>query len=103
MLAGLGLGQAISIAPLSGLVGEMGRALPGSVTESSVYGIFRLVERTGNALGPVVGGLLLGIYGFSATVMIIGGGMALCALLFSAIFGSRRQPKLELPATGSRP
>ena len=103
MLLGLGLGQAISIAPLSGLVGEMGRALPGNVSENSVYGIFRLVERTGNALGPLVGGVLLGIYGFSTTVMIIGGGMALCALLFSAMLGSRRQPKLELPVTGSRP
>src|SRR5205085_12374798 len=82
MLLGLGLGQAISIAPLSGLVGELGRELPGSVSENSVYGIFRLVERTGNALGPLIAGSLLGIYGFSLTIIVIGGACAICAALF---------------------
>lgn len=97
MLLGLGLGQAISIAPLSGLVGELGRELPG-VSESSVYGIFRLVERTGNALGPLIAGALLGIYGFSGAVMIIGGAMALCALAFAAIIGIMREGRRESTA-----
>jgi predicted MFS family arabinose efflux permease len=98
MLLGLGLGQAISIAPLSGLVGELGRELPAGISESSVYGIFRLVERTGNALGPLVAGILLGTYGFSTTVTIIGGVMALCALLFFALIGAMRSTRLGLPA-----
>jgi predicted MFS family arabinose efflux permease len=97
MLFGLGLGQAISIAPLSGLVGELGRDLPAGISESSVYGIFRLVERTGNALGPLVAGILLGAYGFSTTVAIIGGAMAVCALLFLAMIGLMRSTKLALP------
>lgn len=99
MLLGLGLGQAISIAPLSGLVGELGRELPGGTSESSIYGIFRLVERTGNALGPLIGGILLGIYGFSTTVAIIGGIMAICALSFFAMLGVIRSTRLGLPAT----
>jgi Na+/melibiose symporter-like transporter len=96
MLLGLGLGQAISIAPLSGLVGELGRELPAGVSESSVYGIFRLVERTGNALGPLVAGILLGVYGFGTTVAIIGGVMAASALLFFLIV-STRSAGLHLP------
>lgn len=100
MLVGLGLGQAISIAPLSGLVGEVARDLPAEIGESSVYGIFRLVERTGNALGPLVSGLLLGLYGFETTVMIIGAGMAVCALCFFIIVGMVRGTG-ELPAAGS--
>lgn len=101
MLLGLGLGQAMSIAPLSGLVGELGRALPPTVNENSVYGIFRLVERTGSALGPLVAGALLGVYGFSTTVAIIGGTTAVCALLFLAVIGLLRPAKFELRATGS--
>lgn len=97
MLLGLGLGQAISIAPLSGLVGELGRELPAGISESSVYGIFRLVERTGNALGPLVGGILLGAYGFSTAVTIIGGVMAGSALLFFAVIASLRSANLQLP------
>ena len=82
MLLGLGLGQALSIAALSGLVGDYGRRHAGEVTEGSVYGIFRLVERTGNALGPPVAGALLGLYGFADAAMIVGGAAMACALVF---------------------
>jgi Na+/melibiose symporter-like transporter len=97
LLLGLGLGQAISIAPLSGLVGELGRELP-KVSENSVYGIFRLVERTGNALGPLIAGALLGTYGFSSTVMMIGGATAICAVSFGALIWLVRQPTIDAPA-----
>jgi Na+/melibiose symporter-like transporter len=102
MLLGLGLGQAISIAPLSGLVGELGRELLGAVSENSVYGIFRLVERTGNALGPLIAGALLGIYGFSTTVMIIGSATAVCAIAFGALFGLMRHSKFAVSVGGER-
>jgi predicted MFS family arabinose efflux permease len=97
MLLGLGIGQAVSIAALSGLVGELGRDLPQGVSENSVYGIFRLIERTGNALGPLIAGALLGLYGFSTTVMMIGGAAAILALSFGAIIGLKRQPRLGFP------
>lgn len=83
MLLLLGLGQAMSIASQSALVGALGRNLPAPVAESSLYGIFRLVERTGNALGPVVAGALLGLYGLTAAVVLIGAGVAVGACLFA--------------------
>src|SRR5439155_26222242 len=91
MLFGLGIGQAISIAPLSGLVGELGRRLASDASENSIYGIFRLVERTGNALGPFVGGALLGAYGFAPSVMMIGGATAICATSFGVLNGLLRE------------
>lgn len=100
MLLGLGLGQAISIAALSGLVGEFSRTLPAGVNENSVYGVFRLVERSGSALGPLVAGTLLGLYGFSTTFMIIGGGAALCAVLFALTMGISRTDTIVQPSAG---
>jgi Na+/melibiose symporter-like transporter len=100
MLLGLGLGQAISIAALSGLVGEFSRTLPAGVNENSVYGVFRLVERSGSALGPLVAGTLLGLYGFSTTIMIIGGGAALCAVLFALTMGISRTDTIVQPSAG---
>ena len=79
----LGLGQAMSIASQSALVGEFGNDLPEPVGEATLYGIFRLVERTGNALGPLVAGTLLGIYGFVPAVVGIGLGVAGGAALFA--------------------
>lgn len=83
MLLLLGLGQAMSIASQSALVGTLGRRLSPAVPESSLYGIFRLVERTGSAIGPVVAGGLLGLYGFTTATVLIGTGVAAGALLFA--------------------
>ena len=97
MLLGLGVGQAIASRRSPGLVGELGRDSARGVSESSVYGIFRLIERTGNALGPLVAAPS-GPLWFHTTVMIIGGAMAILALSFGALIGLMRQTKLELPA-----
>nr|WP_249730176.1 MFS transporter [Chelatococcus sp. YT9] len=86
MLGLFGIGQAISIAPQSALVGEFGRELSNDISESSLYGIFRLVERTGNALGPAFAGFLLGRYGFTSAVVTIGLGMAFASAVFIAMF-----------------
>ncbi|WP_137390877.1 MFS transporter [Rhodoligotrophos defluvii] len=82
-LACLGIGQAVSIASQSALVGEYGKQLAQPVGDGALYGIFRLVERTGNALGPVIAGFLLGLYGFATTVVLIGLMVAAGALIFT--------------------
>ncbi|MEJ8571566.1 MFS transporter [Microbaculum marinum] len=93
MLLVLGVGQALSITPQSALVGEFGAHLNGRVSESSLYGIFRLVERVGNALGPMIAGALLGLYGFSTTVVLIGICVALGAVVFGLTVGLRSGPE----------
>ncbi|CAH1653187.1 MFS transporter [Chelatococcus asaccharovorans] len=93
MLGLFGIGQAISIAPQSALVGEFGRALAGDISDSSLYGIFRLVERTGNALGPACAGFLLGRYGFTSAVIVIGLGMAFASAVFVAVFAYWRSSR----------
>ncbi len=96
MLLLLGLGQAMSIASQSALVGTLGRQLSPAVPESSLYGIFRLVERTGSAIGPVVAGALLGLYGFTTATALIGTCVAIGALLFALASAIGRR-------TGDRP
>ncbi|MGF7158910.1 putative MFS family arabinose efflux permease [Rhodoligotrophos appendicifer] len=105
MLLFLGIGQAISIAPQSALVGEFGRDTSRPVGDGALYGIFRLVERTGNALGPVIAGFLLGLYGFTVTVVLIGALMAVGSICFGATtsgFRSRKQKPVSQPM-GSEP
>lgn len=82
MLLQLGIAQALSIAPQSALVGTLGRRLNRPVNESALYGIFRLIERSGNALGPALAGAMLAGYGFVHTATTIGGLVAIGALLF---------------------
>lgn len=82
MLLMLGIGQAMSIAAQSALVGQYGAHLDGRISESSLYGIFRLIERIGSALGPAIGGALLGLYGFASGVVLIGACVAACAVVF---------------------
>jgi len=105
MLLLLGIGQAMSIAPQSALVGELGRELPEPVGDGPLYGIFRLIERTGNALGPAIAGFLLGLYGFSTTVVLIGLMMALGALIFTITVFTIRSSRGEksLPQVGDQP
>ncbi|MFL5260467.1 MAG: hypothetical protein ACJ8AS_11995, partial [Hyphomicrobiales bacterium] len=70
------------------------------VNENSVYGIFRLVERTGNALGPLIAGALVGMYGFRITVVLIGGATAVSAALFGILVAIARERRAGAPAIG---
>lgn len=71
VLALLGLGQALSIAPQSSMVAEAARHVPGG-RSAGVLGLFRLIERTGNATGPAAAGFLLAVAGFASASTLIG-------------------------------
>ncbi|MEZ0214991.1 MAG: MFS transporter [Xanthobacteraceae bacterium] len=90
----LGLGQAASIAPQSALVAEIALAVPGS--SAGVLGLFRLVERLGNAAGPAVASVMLAGVGFT---MALGGIGAMVAAGAAAFALAQRQR----PATASDP
>lgn len=52
MVLHIGIGQGLSTTPQSALVGEIGRRLTPDLSEGGIYGVFRLVERLGTAIGP---------------------------------------------------
>lgn len=101
LLLQLGIAQALSIASQSALVGELGHRLPQPVNESALYGVFRLIERSGSALGPALAGLLLARYGFATSVAVIGAVVAAGALLFLLLLVRQRLPAVPFPSTES--
>ncbi len=78
----LGLGQSMSIASQSALVADSASTTGGR--SAGVLGLFRLVERSGNAAGPAVAGVLLSAVGFAPAVAMVGAVTVLGALAFAA-------------------
>ncbi len=58
MVLQIGIAQGISTTPQSALVGEIGKQILPDLSEGGIYGVFRLVERMGTALGPLFVGLV---------------------------------------------
>lgn len=85
-LALLGLGQSMSIASQSALVADTAAAAGGR--PAGVLGLFRLVERSGNAAGPAGAGLLLAAVGFSFATAFLGAVVVAGAVVF-ALSGRR--------------
>ncbi|MEM8551737.1 MAG: MFS transporter [Pseudomonadota bacterium] len=79
----IGVGQGLSTTPQSALVGEIGRRLAPHLSEGGIYGVFRLVERLGTALGPLFVAAVWTMYSQTAAVW----STALLVALGSAIFG----------------
>ncbi len=94
MVLQIGVAQALSITPQSALVGELGRRHLPDVPEGMVYGVFRLVERSGNAIGPALTAVILGSYGFNMALIVVGCVSALGAVLYVAgvSLGSKGSP-----------
>ncbi len=55
----VGVGQSLSIAAQSALVREHCEAEVAAMGEPAVYGVYRLLERLGNAAGPLIAGALV--------------------------------------------
>ena len=71
VLLGLGLGQALSIAPQSALVADFA-SRAAAHQGAAILGLFRLVERSGSALGPASGALLLAAWGLGPALATLG-------------------------------
>lgn len=85
-VAGLGIGQAMSIAPQIALVEQVCEKEVAAFGEASVLGLFRLIERTGAALGSLVAGALLASFGPIDTMGLLGAASAVSAVVFSIVF-----------------
>ena len=89
----LGVAQALSITPQSALVGDIGRRVAPEISEGTLYGVFRVIERIGNAIGPLLAAWLLGGFGQGMTLSVLGAVVAVGALLFAiAVVADARGP-----------
>jgi MFS family permease len=90
----VGLGQSASMAAQSALVGE--RCVPEveRLGESTVYGVYRLLERLGNAMGPMIAAVLVITCGYRNTFVILGGSAIACGLAFTLTARRAQQPAL---------
>ncbi len=79
----LGLGQAMSIASQSALVAELCKDEIARYGDGSVYGVYRMLERFGNALGPLIAGVLVVRYGYEGAFISISALVLACGLLFA--------------------
>jgi predicted MFS family arabinose efflux permease len=77
-----GIAQSLLITPQAGLVGDLVARYGGGISEDAAYGIFRLVERAGSALGPVVAGIAMARFGFTVSVLTLGAIVLVGAALF---------------------
>lgn len=82
----LGLGQSLSISPQAAMVAEICADEIRVLGQGAVYGVYRLVERLGNAAGPLVGAALLAAMDFEGAFVAIGAAVLACALLFALVF-----------------
>jgi MFS family permease len=79
----LGLGQALSIAAQSALVAEHCQEEIRIYGNDAVYGVYRLLERLGNALGPLLASLLVVFWGYKGAFVAISAVVLVCGLAFT--------------------
>ena len=90
----VGLGQSLSISAQSALVSEHCEAEVAQLGEGVVYGVYRLLERLGNAIGPLIAAALVLQFGYRTSFVAIGAAVALCGLVF--MLAMRRRPRPAL-------
>jgi MFS family permease len=78
----VGLGQALSMAAQSALIREHCEHEIARLGEPAVYGVYRLLERLGNAFGPVIAALLVVAVGYRSSFVVTGAAVFACGLAF---------------------
>lgn len=89
----IGLGQSLSISAQSALVSEHCESEIRLLGEGTVYGVYRLLERLGNAIGPMLAAALVLLIGYRQSFVVIGAGVLGCGLLFLACTRLGRRPQ----------
>ena len=91
----VGVGQALAISAQAALVSDHCEDVIGKLGEGTVYGVYRLLERLGNALGPLIAGMLVLHFGYRPSFVAIGATVAICGLMFLAAAHRSREPALK--------
>ena len=84
----VGIGQSLSITAQSALVREHCEAEVAAMGEPAVYGVYRLLERLGNAMGPLLAGALVLMFGYRTSFISIGALVLVCGVAF--VMATRR-------------
>ncbi|HXZ49981.1 MAG TPA: MFS transporter [Usitatibacter sp.] len=79
----LGVGQALSIAAQSALVAEHCQEEIRVFGSDAVYGVYRLLERLGNALGPLLASLFVVLWGYQGAFVALSGFVLFCGVAFT--------------------
>ena len=93
----LGLGQALSIAAQSALVAEHCQEEIRIYGSDAVYGVYRLLERLGNAMGPLIASILVIFWGYQGAFIAISGMVLVCGIAFT--IATRGMDWTPAPAT----
>ena len=88
----------MSISAQSALVSEHCEREIASVGEGAVFGVYRLLERLGNALGPIVAGALVLALDYRSSFVAIGAFASVCGLLFVLATRSAPEPAVAAAA-----
>jgi MFS family permease len=78
----VGIGQALSISAQSALVAEHCTEEIARMGDGVVYGVYRLLERLGNALGPMLAAGLVLLVGYRDSFVVIGSAVAVAGAIF---------------------
>ncbi len=92
----VGLGQSLSISAQSALVSEHCETEIQRLGDGVVYGVYRLLERLGNAMGPLIAAALVLQVGYRTSFVAIGVAVFLCGVGF--LLAMRRDPRPALAA-----
>lgn len=101
----LGFGQAMSISPQLALLNQICEDEIAQRGANGVIGTYRLIERFGAALGPLVAGTLTALLGPIEAASVLGMLVFICAILFSVSFlalGVRPEQDIFLPVPPPR-
>jgi MFS family permease len=88
----VGLGQSLAITAQSTLVSEHCHEEIARLGEPTVYGVYRLLERLGNAVGPLIAALLVMSLGYERSFGAIGALAMICAIAFYVSTRAERVP-----------
>jgi len=88
----IGLGQSLSITAQSALVSDHCEREIAQMGDHTVYGVYRLLERLGNAVGPLIAGSLVIAIGYQKSFVAIGALVLACGVLFMLATLAGRAP-----------
>ena len=85
-VAGLGLGQAMSISSQLAYALRVSEREIAEFGQPSVLGVYRLGERLGAAAGPILGGVLATAFDVGTAIGVLGAGAVIMSAAFSVAF-----------------